>query len=134
MSQPLDDRSDDLFRPPLEEIINLRHPLMRLAAEMDWDFLRQDALGRSVGSGQVNRRCRRDWRPGCSFVHSQAHAQSLRRGTVRPVGATGTRRGLTVKTQLAICDLLSAGFINTIGQRQSIIQSGERWKDPNSGW
>ena len=25
MSQPRDDRQDDLFRPPLEEIINFRH-------------------------------------------------------------------------------------------------------------
>jgi IS5 family transposase len=39
MSQPRDDRQDDLFRPPLAEIINLRHPLVRLAAEIDWDFL-----------------------------------------------------------------------------------------------
>jgi len=29
MSQPRDDRQDDLFRPALEEIINLRHPLVR---------------------------------------------------------------------------------------------------------
>ena len=35
MSQPRDDRQDDLFRPALEEIINLRHPLVRLAAEID---------------------------------------------------------------------------------------------------
>ena len=39
MSQPRDDRQDDLFRPPLAEIINLRHPLVRLAEEIDWDFL-----------------------------------------------------------------------------------------------
>ena len=39
MSQPRDDRQDDLFRPPLETIINLRHPLVRLAGELDWDFL-----------------------------------------------------------------------------------------------
>src|SRR5262249_59765883 len=39
MSQPRDDRQDDLFRPPLEEIINLRHPLVRLAGGIDWDFL-----------------------------------------------------------------------------------------------
>ena len=39
MSQPRDDRQDDLFGPSLEKIINLRHPLVRLAAEMDWDFL-----------------------------------------------------------------------------------------------
>ena len=39
MSQPRDDRQDDLFRPLLEEIVNLRHPLVRLAGEIDWDFL-----------------------------------------------------------------------------------------------
>ncbi|SHM84927.1 Transposase domain [Bradyrhizobium lablabi] len=39
MSQPRDDRQDDLFRPSLEKIINLRHPLVRLAAEIDWNFL-----------------------------------------------------------------------------------------------
>jgi len=39
MSQPRDDRQDDLFHPSLEKIINLRHPLVRLAAEVDWDFL-----------------------------------------------------------------------------------------------
>ena len=39
MSKPRDDRQDDLFRPPLEEIINLRHPLVRLAREVDWEFV-----------------------------------------------------------------------------------------------
>ena len=39
MSRPRDDRQDDLFHPALEEIINLRHPLVRLAAEIDWGFL-----------------------------------------------------------------------------------------------
>src|SRR6201987_1001985 len=39
MSQPRDDRQDDLFRPALEEMINFRHPLVRLAAEIDWGFL-----------------------------------------------------------------------------------------------
>jgi len=39
MSQPRDDRQDDPFRSSLEQIINLRHPLVRLAAEINWDFL-----------------------------------------------------------------------------------------------
>ena len=39
MSKPRDDRQDDLFRPPLEEIINLGHPLVRLAREIDWEFV-----------------------------------------------------------------------------------------------
>ena len=34
MSQPRDDRQDDLFRPRLEEIINFRHPLVWLAGEV----------------------------------------------------------------------------------------------------
>jgi len=52
MSQPRDDRQDDLFRPPLKEIINLCHPLVRLAGEIDWDFLaRRFRLGVSGGTG-----------------------------------------------------------------------------------
>jgi hypothetical protein len=39
VSRPRDDRQDDLFGPRLEEIINLHHPLVRLAAEIDWQFL-----------------------------------------------------------------------------------------------
>jgi hypothetical protein len=35
MNQPRDDRQDDLFRPSLEKIINLRHPLVRLTVETD---------------------------------------------------------------------------------------------------
>ena len=53
MSQPRDDRQDDLFRSSLEQIINLRHPLVRLAAEINWDFLakRFSSVCR-VGPGQ----------------------------------------------------------------------------------
>ena len=53
MSQPRDDRQDDLFGPRLEEIINLRHPLVRLAAGIDWQFLagRFSSVCR-VGPGQ----------------------------------------------------------------------------------
>lgn len=41
MSKPQDTRQKDLLRPPLEEIIDLGHPLARLAREIDiqWDFL-----------------------------------------------------------------------------------------------
>jgi hypothetical protein len=34
-----DDRQKDLLRPALEEIIDLGHPLVRLAREIDWGFL-----------------------------------------------------------------------------------------------
>ena len=53
MSQPRDDRQDDLFRSSLETIINLRHPLVRLAAEINWDFLaKRFSSVCSVGPGQ----------------------------------------------------------------------------------
>ncbi len=39
MSKPRDDRQKDLFRPPLEKIIDMNHPLVRLADEIDWEFL-----------------------------------------------------------------------------------------------
>jgi IS5 family transposase len=53
VSEPRDDRQDDLFRASLEAIINLRHPLVRLAAEINWDFLakRFSSVCR-VGPGQ----------------------------------------------------------------------------------
>jgi hypothetical protein len=64
VSQPRDDRQDDLFGPSLKKIINLGHPLVRLAAEIDREFL-AGRFVRSVVSGQDNRRCRRDWWPDC---------------------------------------------------------------------
>src|ERR1700726_4931765 len=53
MSQPRDDRQDDLFRASLGAIVNLRHPLVRLAAGINWDFLakRFSSVCR-VGPGQ----------------------------------------------------------------------------------
>ena len=39
MSKPRDTRQKDLLRPPLDQIIDLGHPLARLAREIDWDFL-----------------------------------------------------------------------------------------------
>jgi transposase, IS5 family len=39
MSRPRDDRQKDLLRPALDEIIDLGHPLARLAEQIDWSFL-----------------------------------------------------------------------------------------------
>ena len=53
MSKPREDRQKDLFRPPLDWIIDLGHPLVRLAQEIDCGFL--DGRFRSVcrsGPGQ----------------------------------------------------------------------------------
>lgn len=39
MSKPRDDRQKDLLRPPLDQVIDLGHPLARLSGEIDWGFL-----------------------------------------------------------------------------------------------
>ena len=39
MSKPRDDRQRDLLRPRLDQIIDLEHPLARLAREIGWGFL-----------------------------------------------------------------------------------------------
>jgi IS5 family transposase len=53
MSRPRDERQRDLFRPPLDRIIDLGHPLVRLAGEIDWSFLDgRFALVRRPGPGQ----------------------------------------------------------------------------------
>ena len=53
MSRPCDERQNDLFRPPLEQIIAMDHPLVRLAEQIDWDFLhRRFASTCTPGPGQ----------------------------------------------------------------------------------
>lgn len=39
MGKPRDNRQKDLLRPALDEIIDPGHPLVRLAREINWDFL-----------------------------------------------------------------------------------------------
>jgi IS5 family transposase len=39
MAKPRENRQKDLLRPALEDIIDLGHPLVRLAREVDWSFL-----------------------------------------------------------------------------------------------
>jgi IS5 family transposase len=41
VASPQDDRQKDVLRPALEEIIDLRHPLVWLAGAIDWGFLDQ---------------------------------------------------------------------------------------------
>src|SRR5262249_4753296 len=66
---PLDDCQDDLFRPPLEEIINLRYPVVRRGA--DRLGLSGGALPLGVSSGSRAAAAVADARAG----HSQASAQ-----------------------------------------------------------
>src|SRR5258705_1741081 len=53
MSKPRDDRQKDLLLPALDQIIDLGHPLVRLAALIDWKFL-DDRFGSvcQTGPGQ----------------------------------------------------------------------------------
>jgi IS5 family transposase len=53
MSKPRDERQKDLFRPALDQIINMDHALVRLAGEIDWEFLEQRfAAVCEAGAGQ----------------------------------------------------------------------------------
>jgi IS5 family transposase len=45
MAKPRDERQKDLFRPALEQIIDMGHPLVRMAGEIDWSFLDQKLGG-----------------------------------------------------------------------------------------
>jgi transposase, IS5 family len=45
MAKPRDERQKDLLKPSLDQIIDLGHPLARLAGQIDWDF-----LGKRFGS------------------------------------------------------------------------------------
>src|SRR5947209_10136297 len=53
MAKPRDNRRKDLLRPALEEIVDLGHPLVRLAREIDWGFLDSRFAGVCAsGAGQ----------------------------------------------------------------------------------
>jgi IS5 family transposase len=54
MSNPRDERRKYLFRPTLDPIIDVGHPLVRLAREIDWRFLEQRfASVCEAGPGQL---------------------------------------------------------------------------------
>ena len=65
MARPRDDRQKDLLRPALEAIIDLGHPLVRLAGEIDWGFS-ISALPASARRVRASLACRPGWWPGCS--------------------------------------------------------------------
>jgi IS5 family transposase len=57
MSKPRDERQKDLFRPALEQIIDMGHPLARLAREIDWGFL-EERFASACTTGPASRPCR----------------------------------------------------------------------------
>src|SRR6187200_348505 len=69
----------DLFRARLDQIVDLDHPVVKLAAAIDWGFLEEqfgavytDAPGRPPVDGGVG--------------DPQAHARPLGRGAMRALG------------------------------------------------
>ena len=89
MAKPRDNRQKDLLRPALEDIIDLAHPLVRLAREIDWAFL--DSRFASVctsGPGQPPLPTRLVAGLFARALHSQ------RRSRIRPIkrlsGGTGS--------------------------------------------
>jgi len=53
MSKPQDDRQKDLLLLPLDQIINMGHPLARLAVLIDWNIVNERFSSVcQAGSGQ----------------------------------------------------------------------------------
>lgn len=81
MAKPRDDRQKDLFRPPLDQIIDMGHPLVRLAGEIDWGFIdRHFAVVCRAGPAVLADAARR------RAADAEARARALRRGALRAVG------------------------------------------------
>jgi len=92
-----DNRQKDLLRgPALEEIVDLGHPLVRLAREIDWGFPRQPVCRRVCvkGAGQAAI-ADAPWVAGLFILKMWVFGRpvSLTQGEVLRFGADG-RRGL----------------------------------------
>lgn len=102
MSKPRDTRQKGLLRPTLDEIIDLGHPLARLAREIDWTFL--DRRFSSVCRLGVPARCAgpelasRRWQAGWWPVYSSSSICTICR--TRPCALAGWRI-LTISTSAA---------------------------------
>lgn len=58
--------TDDLFRMRLENLIDLKHPLVRLAHETDWRFFEAAIEPLYAEHGAPASRCASWW--GCTFL------------------------------------------------------------------
>ena len=52
-----DSGQNDLFRARLDQIVDMGHPLAKLAGTIDWRFL-EERLGAVYSDSPANRRCR----------------------------------------------------------------------------
>jgi hypothetical protein len=55
-----DSGQKDLFRARLDQIVDMDHPLAKLARSVDWGFWRRGSA-RSIRTLPAIRRCRRGW-------------------------------------------------------------------------
>jgi hypothetical protein len=88
VSQPRDDRQDNLFRPALEQISRsstYRHPLLRLAAEINWGF----------SSGTVRFGLSRRARAAAVVKHRRDDAQIVKKGSKDRTRVFRRRNGLS---------------------------------------
>jgi hypothetical protein len=53
-----DSGQSDLFKARLDQIVDLNHPLAKLARTVDWRFL-EERSARSIRTDRASRRCRR---------------------------------------------------------------------------
>jgi IS5 family transposase len=65
MAKPRDERQKDLLKPALDQIIDLGHPLVRLAGTIDWEFL-GERFSSVCSPGRASRGSRHGWSLGCS--------------------------------------------------------------------
>jgi IS5 family transposase len=80
--KPRDYRQADLFGPSLEQIIDMRHPLVRLASEFD-GISSTSASARSTRRETDSRRCRCGWWPVSSSSSTCIRSASLVRALGR---------------------------------------------------
>ena len=52
-----DSGQNDTFRARLDQIVDMGHPLAKLAATIDWRFL-EERFGGFIRTSPANRRCR----------------------------------------------------------------------------
>ena len=95
MAQPRDDRQKELFRPALDRIIDMGHPLVRLAQQIDWGF-----LDRQFGGV---------YKPGAALWRRLK--QQGFRGSLRVVSEWATRRRRAEKADGALSRAPSARTI-----------------------
>ena len=120
MVKPRDDRHKDLFRPALDQIIDLNHPLVRLAERIDWGVPGPAlwvGVQRGAGPSAVADPA------GGGAIHPQARAQSVGRGAVRALD----RKPVLPVVLVGNSNLNVAMMQSAVGS----LNPNERWCNPH---